>query len=211
MVWYLRVWVFLSNMKKIEILENLVDALKILPGVGPKSALRMTYFLLQRNRLGAQNISNSISNALEQLIHCELCNNFSEDPQCSICLSSKRDKNTICVVEMPTDLLMLEETHSYNGLYFILMGKLSPLDGIGPNEIHLSKLIKRIKNSEIKEMILATNFTVEGNATAQYIKELFKDTDIKTTRIARGLPMGGEIEYVDSGTLAQAIVERKNI
>ncbi|MDA9210864.1 recombination mediator RecR [Methylophilaceae bacterium] len=198
-------------MKKIEILENLVDALKILPGVGPKSALRMTYFLLQRNRLGAQNISNSISNALEQLIHCELCNNFSEDPQCSICLSSKRDKNTICVVEMPTDLLMLEETHSYNGLYFILMGKLSPLDGIGPNEIHLSKLIKRIKNSEIKEMILATNFTVEGNATAQYIKELFKDTDIKTTRIARGLPMGGEIEYVDSGTLAQAIVERKNI
>ena len=211
MVWYLRVWVFLSNMKKIEILENLVDALKILPGVGPKSALRMTYFLLQRNRLGAQNISNSISNALEQLIHCELCNNFSEDPQCSICLSSKRDKNTICVVEMPTDLLMLEETHSYNGLYFILMGKLSPLDGIGPNEIHLRKLIKRIKNSEIKEMILATNFTVEGNATAQYIKELFKDTDIKTTRIARGLPMGGEIEYVDSGTLAQAIVERKNI
>ena len=211
MVWYLQVWVFLSNMKKIEILENLVDALKILPGVGPKSALRMTYFLLQRNRLGAQNISNSISNALEQLIHCELCNNFSEDPQCSICLSSKRDKNTICVVEMPTDLLMLEETHSYNGLYFILMGKLSPLDGIGPNEIHLSKLIKRIKNSEIKEMILATNFTVEGNATAQYIKELFKDTDIKTTRIARGLPMGGEIEYVDSGTLAQAIVERKNI
>ena len=198
-------------MKKIEVLENLVDALKILPGVGPKSALRLSYFLLQRNRDGAKNLSEKISNALEQLMHCELCNNFSEDPQCSICLSSKRDKNTICVVEMPTDLLMLEETHSYNGLYFILMGKLSPLDGIGPNEIHLSKLIKRIKNSEIKEMILATNFTVEGNATAQYIKELFKDTDIKTTRIARGLPMGGEIEYVDSGTLAQAIVERKAI
>jgi recombination protein RecR len=198
-------------MKKIEVLESLVDALKILPGVGPKSALRMTYFLLQRNRNGAQNISKSISNALEQLMHCELCNNFSEKPQCSICLSSKRDKNTICIVEMPTDLLMLEETHSYNGLYFILMGRLSPLDGIGPNEIHLSKLIKRIKNSNIKEIILATNFTVEGNATAQYIKELFKDVDIKATRIARGLPMGGEIEYVDSGTLAQAIVERKTI
>ena len=198
-------------MKKIEVLENLVDALKILPGVGPKSALRMTYFLLQRNRQGAQNISESISSALEQLMHCELCNNFSEKPQCSICLSSKRDKDTICIVEMPTDLLMLEETHSYNGLYFILMGRLSPLDGVGPNEIHLSKLIKRIKNSNIKEIILATNFTVEGNATAQYIKELFKGVDIKTTRIARGLPMGGEIEYVDSGTLAQAIVERKTI
>ena len=196
-------------MKKIEVLEDLVDALKILPGVGPKSALRLSYFLLQRNRDGAKNLSEKISNALEQLMHCELCNNFSEKPQCSICLSNKRDVNTICIVEMPTDLLMFEETHSYNGLYFILMGKLSPLDGIGPNDIHLSKLIKRVKNSNITEMILATNFTVEGNATAQYIKELFKDADIKTSRIARGLPMGGEIEYVDSGTLAQAIVERK--
>ena len=198
-------------MKKIEPLETLVDALKILPGVGPKSALRLTYFLLQRNRSGAKNLSEKISNALEQLMHCELCNNFSEEPVCSICLSVKRDKNTICIVEMPTDLLMLEETHSYNGLYFILMGRLSPLDGIGPNDIHISKLIKRIKISNIKEIILATNFTVEGNATAQYIKELFKGVDIKTTRIARGLPMGGEIEYVDSGTLAQAIVERKTL
>tara|TARA_B100000768_G_scaffold162821_1_gene163651 strand:+ start:155 stop:751 length:597 start_codon:yes stop_codon:yes gene_type:complete len=198
-------------MKKVEPLETLVDALKILPGVGPKSALRLTYFLLQRNRSGAKNLSEKISNALEQLMHCELCNNFSEEPVCSICSSDKRDKNTICIVEMPTDLLMLEETHSYDGLYFILMGRLSPLDGIGPNDIHLSKLIKRIKISNIKEIILATNFTVEGNATAQYIKELFKDVDIKTSRIARGLPMGGEIEYVDSGTLAQAIVERKAI
>ena len=198
-------------MKKIEPLETLVDALKILPGVGPKSALRLTYFLLQRNRSGAKNLSEKISNALEQLMHCELCNNFSEEPVCSICSSGKRDKNTICIVEMPTDLLMLEETHSYDGLYFILMGRLSPLDGIGPNDIHLSKLIKRIKISNIKEIILATNFTVEGNATAQYIKELFKDVDIKTSRIARGLPMGGEIEYVDSGTLAQAIVARKTL
>jgi|TARA_B110000208_G_scaffold3302_1_gene4396 recombination protein RecR len=198
-------------MKKIEPLETLVDALKILPGVGPKSALRLTYFLLQRNRSGAKNLSEKISNALEQLMHCELCNNFSEEPVCSICSSGKRDKNTLCIVEMPTDLLMLEETHSYDGLYFILMGRLSPLDGIGPNDIHLSKLIKRIKISNIKEIILATNFTVEGNATAQYIKELFKDVDIKASRIARGLPMGGEIEYVDSGTLAQAIVERKTL
>ncbi len=198
-------------MKKIEVLEDLVDALKVLPGVGPKSALRLTYFLLQRNRNGAKNLSEKISNALDQLMHCELCNNFSEEPKCSICLSDKRDVSTICVVEMPTDLLMLEETHSYDGLYFILMGRLSPLDGVGPNDIHLSKLINRIKNSKIKELILATNFTVEGNATAQYIKELFKDVDIKTSRIARGLPMGGEIEYVDSGTLAQAIIERKAV
>ena len=198
-------------MKKVEPLETLVEALKILPGVGPKSALRLTYFLLQRNRSGAKNLSEKISNALEQLMHCELCNNFSEEPVCSICSSDIRDKNTICIVEMPTDLLMLEETHSYDVLYFILMGRLSPLDGIGPNDIHLSKLIKRIKISNIKEIILATNFTVEGNATAQYIKELFKDVDIKTSRIARGLPMGGEIEYVDSGTLAQAIVERKTL
>ena len=198
-------------MKKIEALENLVDTLKALPGVGPKSALRLAYFLLQRNRKGAKNLSETISNALKELMHCELCNNFSEEPKCSICLSNKRDKQTICIVEMPTDLLMLEETHSYNGLYFILMGRLSPLDGIGPNDIHLNKLIKRIKSSNIKEIILATNFTVEGNATAQYIKELFKDIDIKTSRIARGLPMGGEIEYVDSGTLAQAVVERKTI
>lgn len=198
-------------MKKIQVLENLVDALKILPGVGPKSALRMAYFLLQRNRKGAKILSESVSNALEQLMHCESCNNFSEEPICSICSSSKRDEHTICIVEMPTDLLMLEETHSYNGLYFILMGRLSPLDGIGPNDIHLSKLIKRIKGTKIKEIILATNFTVEGNATAQYIKELFKDIDITISRIARGLPMGGEIEYVDSGTLAQAFVERKPI
>ena len=198
-------------MKKIEVLEDLVDALKVLPGVGTKSALRLTYFLLQRNRNGAKNLSEKISNALDQLMHCELCNNFSEEPKCSICLSDKRDVSTICVVEMPTDLLMLEETHSYDGLYFILMGRLSPLDGVGPNDIHLSKLINRIKNSKIKELILATNFTVEGNATAQYIKELFKDVDIKTSRIARGLPMGGEIEYVDSGTLAQAIIERKAV
>ena len=136
-------------MKKIEPLETLVDALKILPGVGPKSALRLTYFLLQRNRSGAKNLSEKISNALEQLMHCELCNNFSEEPVCSICSSGKRDKNTLCIVEMPTDLLMLEETHSYDGLYFILMGRLSPLDGIGPNDIHLSKLIKRIKISNI--------------------------------------------------------------
>ena len=198
-------------MKETDRLESLVDALKCLPGVGPKSALRLAYYLLQRNRKGAKNLSNSITDALEQFGNCKLCNNFSEEEICNICSSPKRHQHTLCVVEMPTDLLMMEQTHSYQGMYFVLMGRLSPLDGIGPKEIHLNKLIERIKNADIKEVILATNFTAEGNATAQYIQELLKETDIKITRIARGLPMGGEIEYIDSGTLAQAVVERKKI
>tara|TARA_B100000795_G_C22670072_1_gene387586 strand:- start:32 stop:628 length:597 start_codon:yes stop_codon:yes gene_type:complete len=198
-------------MQKIETLEELVTALKCLPGVGPKSALRMAYHLLQRDRNGAKKLAENIANALELLGHCKLCNNFSVDPTCNICQSTKRDSKTLCVIEMPTDLLMLEQTHSYKGMYFVLMGRLSPLDGVGPKDIHLGKLIQRLKDSDIVEVILATNFTVEGNATAQYIRELLKDTKIKITRIARGLPMGGEIEYVDSGTLAQAIVERKTL
>jgi recombination protein RecR len=198
-------------MKETECLEDLVNALKCLPGVGPKSALRLAYYLLQRNRSGAKKLSQSISTALEQLGNCKLCNNFTEQEICNICDSPKRDENTLCVVEMPTDLLMMEQTRSYNGMYYVLMGRLSPLDGIGPKEIHLAKLIHRIKNADITEIILATNFTAEGNATAQYIQELLKETNIKITRIARGLPMGGEIEYIDSGTLAQAVVERKKI
>ena len=196
-------------MRTLETLDELVNALKCLPGVGPKSALRMAYYLLQRDRNGAQKLSENIANALELLGHCKLCNNFSEQPVCNICESNKRDAKTLCVIEMPTDLLMLEQTHSYKGMYFVLMGRLSPLDGVGPKDIHLGKLIQRLKDSDITEIILATNFTVEGNATAQYIRELLKDTKIKITRIARGLPMGGEIEFVDSGTLAQAVVERK--
>lgn len=198
-------------MKETECLEDLVNALKCLPGVGPKSALRLAYYLLQRNRSGAKKLSQSITTALEQLGNCKLCNNFTEQEICNICDSPKRDENTLCVVEMPTDLLMMEQTRSYNGMYYVLMGRLSPLDGIGPKEIHLAKLIHRIKNADITEIILATNFTAEGNATAQYIQDLLKDSKIKITRIARGLPMGGEIEYIDSGTLAQAVVERKKI
>ena len=196
-------------MNKNESLDKLTNALKCLPGVGPKSALRLTYFLLQRDRTGAKDLANSIMQALEELGHCTLCNNFSEEQTCSICKSSKRENKVLCIVEMPTDLLMLEQTHSFKRMYFVLMGRLSPLDGIGPNDIHLHKLIKRIQNSDFNEIILATNFTSEGNATAEYIKSMLKDTKLKVSRIARGLPMGGEIEYVDSGTLAQAISERK--
>jgi len=193
------------------ILNQLVDSLKCLPGVGPKSALRLAYFLLQRDRNGAKKLSNSISNALANLNACSLCNNFTESNICNLCASSSRDNSLLCIVEMPTDLLMMEQTHSYMGQYYVLMGKLSPLDGIGPKELNFSKLIDRIKKGSFKEIILATNFTSEGNATAQYIKDILNDSEIKISRIARGLPMGGEIEYVDSGTLAQALEDRKNI
>jgi recombination protein RecR len=193
------------------ILSELVDSLKCLPGVGPKSALRLAYHLLQRDRLGANQLSNTISKALEKLNACDLCNNFTESKTCSLCESTSRDDSLLCIVEMPTDLLMMEQTHSFKGHYYVLMGRLSPLDGIGPKELNLSKLIDRIKKSNFKEIIIATNFTNEGNATAQYIKDILKNTNFKVTRIARGLPMGGEIEYVDSGTLAQALEDRKNI
>lgn len=198
-------------MKNPPALEHLIESLRCLPGVGPKSALRMAYYLLQRDRKGANGLANALSDALETVGHCQLCNNFSEQPTCPVCASEKRDNSVLCVVEMPTDVMMLEQTQSYDGLYFVLMGRLSPLDGVGPKEINLDKLIKRAQNGTVKEVILATNYTVEGEATAHYIIELLKAREIKVSRIARGLPMGGEIEYVDSGTLAQALVERKHI
>lgn len=198
-------------MKNPPALEQLIDSLRCLPGVGPKSAQRMAYYLLQRDRKGATGLATALDNALQVVDHCKLCNTFSEQPVCPLCASDNRDKNLLCVVEMPTDLLMLENTHAYTGMYFVLMGRLSPLDGIGPKEIHLDKLIKRAQDGVVQEVILATNYTVEGEATAHYISELLKVRGIKTSRIARGMPMGGEIEYVDSGTLAQAMMERRSI
>ena len=198
-------------MKNPPALEQLIDSLRCLPGVGPKSAQRMAYYLLQRDRKGASALSAALETALEVVDHCKLCNTFSEQPICPLCAAENRDKNLLCVVEMPTDLLMLENTHAYTGMYFVLMGRLSPLDGIGPKEIHLDKLIKRAQDGLVNEVILATNYTVEGEATAHYISELLKTRGIKTSRIARGMPMGGEIEYVDSGTLGQAMMERRNV
>ncbi len=203
-------------MKNPPALEQLIDSLRCLPGVGPKSALRMAYYLLQRDRKGAAKLGNSLENALQALGHCTLCNNFSESSICALCTSDNRetgnrDSSQLCVVEMPTDLMMMEQTHSYSGMYFVLMGRLSPLDGIGPKEINLDKLIKRAQDGIVNEVILATNYTVEGEATAHYISQLLKTRGIKVSRIARGLPMGGEIEYVDSGTLAQAILERRPV
>jgi len=192
-------------------LEQLIESLRCLPGVGPKSALRMAYHLLQRDRNGANRLALSLENALQVLGHCTQCNNFSEVSVCPLCESEKREHSQLCVVEMPTDLMMMEQTQSYSGMYFVLMGRLSPLDGIGPKEINLDKLIKRAQDGVVNEVILATNYTVEGEATAHYISELLKARGISVSRIARGLPMGGEIEYVDSGTLAQAILERRAV
>lgn len=198
-------------MKNPPALERLIDSLRCLPGVGPKSAQRMAYYLLQRDRKGAGGLATALDQALQVVDHCHLCNTFSEQTVCPLCTSENREKALLCVVEMPTDLLMLENTRAYSGMYFVLMGRLSPLDGVGPKEIHLDKLLKRAQDGVVQEVILATNYTVEGDATAHYISELLKARGIKTSRIARGMPMGGEIEYVDSGTLAQAMMERRSI
>lgn len=198
-------------MKNPPALEQLIESLRCLPGVGPKSAQRMAYYLLQRDRQGANKLAIALDSALQVVDHCKLCNTFSEQPICPLCESEQRDSTVLCVVEMPTDLMMLESTRAYNGMYFVLMGRLSPLDGVGPKEIHLDKLIKRAQDGVVQEVILATNYTVEGDATAHYISELLRARGIKVSRIARGMPMGGEIEYVDSGTLAQAMLERRSI
>ncbi|MDP2832757.1 MAG: recombination mediator RecR [Pseudomonadota bacterium] len=190
-------------------LESLIDALRALPGVGPKSAARMAYHLLQRDRNGAARLASGLTHALERLRHCQRCNNFSEAPVCETCTSPRRDARQLCVVEMPTDLNRLEETQAYKGLYFVLMGRLSPLDGIGPREISLERLIERARDGVTEEVILATNFTAEGEATAHYAGELLKARGLKVTRIARGLPAGGELEHVDGMTIAQALLDRR--
>jgi recombination protein RecR len=191
-------------------LEELIAALRCLPGVGPKSAQRMAYHLLQRDRAGALVLAHALEAATINIKHCSKCNNFSEEEVCALCSSSKRDHSLLCVVEMPADLLMMEQAQCYRGLYFVLMGRLSPLDGIGAKELHLDRLVRRVLEHPC-EVILATNFTVEGDATAHYLATLLQSQDVKVSRIARGLPVGGELEQVDSGTLAQAVLERREV
>ena len=198
-------------MKTPSSLEELITALRCLPGVGPKSAQRMAYHLLQRDQEGAARLGAAMVQALARIRHCERCNSFAEEAVCELCRSPRRDESLLCVVESPGDLLMMEQTHSYPGLYFVLMGVLSPLDGIGPKDIHLDRLLKRAADGAVREVILATNFTVEGEATAHYVGELLRQRGLKVTRIARGLPVGGELEHVDSDTLAQAVVERREV
>jgi recombination protein RecR len=190
-------------------LEDLARALRCLPGVGPKAAQRMALHLLQHDRDGAVRLARALEHAAQTIRHCERCNTFTEDEVCALCRSTRRDPSLLCVVETPADLLMVEQTGAYSGLYFVLMGRLSPLDGLGPKEIRLDRLLKRATDGEVKEVVLATNFTNEGEATAHYIGELLAARGLKVSRLARGVPVGGELEYVDSGTLAQALRERR--
>jgi len=191
-------------------LDDLIAALRCLPGVGPKSAQRMAYHLLQRDRAGALYLASSLQRAATNIQHCSKCNNFSEQEVCDLCASSKRNEDLLCVVEMPADLLMIEQTQCFRGMYYVLMGRLSPLDGIGAKQLHLDRLVKRVQQHPC-EVILATNFTVEGDATAHYLATLLQSQGVKVSRIARGLPVGGELEQVDSGTLAQAVLERREL
>ena len=193
------------------LLLNLVDALRCLPGVGPKSAQRMAYHLLQRDRDGGRRLAKSLVDAMDKIGHCAVCRTLSELEVCSTCASDKRDRSLLCVVESPVDLSAIEQSASYGGLYFVLMGHLSPLDGIGPGEIGLDLLDERLKGGEVQELILATNPTVEGEATAHYISEMAQARGIRTTRIAHGVPLGGELEYVDSGTLSHAFAGRQEV
>jgi recombination protein RecR len=192
-------------------LERLVEALRVLPGVGPRSAQRMAYHLLQHERAGAEELVQALGAALGSVRRCTRCHNFTEEEVCSLCRSARRDASVLCVVETPADLAMVEQTLSYAGMYFVLMGRLSPLDGIGPRDIGLDRLLERAAEDEVREVILATNFTNEGEATAHYIAEMLRPRNIRVSRIARGVPVGGELEYVDAGTLSQALLERREI
>ncbi|MCX7221057.1 recombination mediator RecR [Undibacterium sp.] len=196
-------------MKSLSSLELLSEALRRLPGVGPKSAQRMAYHLLQHDREGAAMIGRAMNNAVEKIKNCISCNTFTENQQCETCLDTERDATKLCVVETPTDQLMIEQTMTYKGLYFVLMGRLSPLDGVGPKDIHLDRLITRATDGVVREVVLATNFTNEGEATAHYIGETLKARGLGVTRLARGVPVGGELEYVDAGTIARAMLDRR--
>lgn len=192
------------------LVNQLIEALRCLPGVGPKSAQRMAYHLLERDRNGAENLSAVLNKAVKEVGHCNLCRSLSEHTVCDICESTNRDRSLLCIVESPSDVQVIEQSADYRGLFFVLMGHLSPLDGIGPEEIGLELLAKRLDQGEIKEVVLATNFTIEGEATAHYIGEMVKSRNIIASRIAHGVPVGGELEYVNSSTLSHAFNGRQN-
>ncbi len=190
-------------------IEALKNALKVLPGVGPKNAQRMAFHLMERNRDGAKEIADALNHALETVTTCERCNTFCESTVCDICTSEKRDKALLCVVETPADLQAIEQVGAYQGLYFVLMGKLSPLEGIGPEKLGFKRLNNLVANNEIKEVVIATNITAEGETTADYTQQMLAPFGVKITRLARGVPVGGELEYMDQRTLAAAFKDRR--
>lgn len=190
------------------LLEQLVEALRVLPGVGAKGAQRMAYHLLERDREGAMRLAERLLEAVERIGHCEQCRDFSETPVCAICASPSRDRSLVCAVETPADRLAIEQATGYRGLYFVLQGRLSPLDGIGPRQLGLDRLVQRLGGGDVRELIIATNPTVEGEATAHYLAQMARQAGVRPSRLAQGLPLGGELEYVDRGTLAHAFGSR---
>jgi recombination protein RecR len=194
-----------------DLLTQLIEALRCLPGVGQKSAQRMAYHVLERNREGGQRLGNVLLEAVQRISHCSLCRDFTEQAMCAICANGVRDAGLLCIVETPADRLVIEQATGYRGLYFILQGRLSPLDGIGPRELGLDKLATRLAQGEIRELIIATNPTVEGEATAHYLAQLARQFEVKPSRLAHGVPIGGELEYVDRGTLAHAFGSRTDM
>ncbi|RYF74897.1 MAG: recombination protein RecR [Comamonadaceae bacterium] len=190
-------------------LDGLIEALRRLPGVGVKSASRMAFHLLQHDREGVQLLARALQHAGASVRHCERCNTFTEAPVCGVCMDERRDASQLCVVETPADQAALERTRAFRGYYFVLMGKLSPLDGIGPGDIGVARLFERVLDGKVSEVILATNFTAEGEATAHVIGEAMRERGLTVTRLARGVPAGSELEYVDLGTIAHALVDRR--
>jgi recombination protein RecR len=193
------------------LLEQLIEALRILPGVGQKSAQRMAYHVLEREREGGQRLSAALAAAVERIGHCTRCRDFSETGVCTTCASAARDAQLLCAVESPADRLAIEQATGYRGLYFVLQGRLSPLDGIGPRELGLEKLTERLAQGEVRELIIATNPTVEGEATAHYLAQLARQQGVRPSRLAHGVPLGGELEYVDRGTLSHAFGSRSEM
>jgi recombination protein RecR len=196
-------------MKFSPAVQNLIDALRCLPGVGPKSAQRMSMHLLERDREGATALAQALQNAMERVDHCTRCRNFTEREVCEICADTRRDAETVCVVETPGDVIAVEQSGSFRGVYFVLMGHLSPIDGIGPEELGLDRFYRRVIDEGVREVILATNPTVEGEATAYYLTDMLQPAGVSVSRIAHGVPLGGELEYVDGSTLAHALSGRR--
>ena len=190
------------------LLDALIESLRVLPGVGTKTAQRMALHLLERNRSGGENLAFMIKKALDNIGHCEQCRTFSEAPVCQICNNMERDRSLLCVVESPQDLMAIEQTQVFKGYYFVLLGRLSPIEAMGPKDIGLSTLEKRFQSGEIQELIVATNSTVEGEATGYYIAQMAKPYQIRTSRIAHGVPLGSELENTDGGTLIRALLGR---